>query len=78
MVSTPETIGNQHGLLCPHCEKGDQLRIAATVWADLLPNGTDSSDSDTEWGDDSPVVCRGCSWAGRVENLVLADNFEEE
>jgi hypothetical protein len=43
-MSNAESVGNQHGYLCPKCGKGDELTIFATVSvkARLFPDGTDN------------------------------------
>jgi len=68
-------IGNQHGYLCPSCTKGDKLYISATVTAALLPDGSDTTDSDTEWEVGDPAWC-GCGWRGKVENLIVIELSE--
>lgn len=60
--------GNQHGYVCPACKCGDKLYITASVTAALLPEGCDTSNSDTEWTGDSPAWC-GCGWTGEVHEL---------
>ena len=69
---TAEECGNQHGYLCPTCKKGDSLYISATVTAALLPDGCDTSDSDTEWDDESPAWC-GCGWRGVVVDFETVE-----
>jgi hypothetical protein len=76
---TPEErIGNQHGLLCPQCKKGDNLKVAAIVVVKLCPDGTDNTDSDTEWDSDSCAQCDGCDWFGHVRDFEVAAEFTEE
>lgn len=75
MENTPESVGNQFGYLCPKCGKGDSLYITAQVSTALLPDGTDSTDSDTEWDVNCPAWC-GCGWRGTVDDFKMAENFE--
>lgn len=74
--NTPETVGNQFGYVCPACGNGDGLRITATVTVSLWPDGTDATDSDTEWEDKNPASC-SCGWAGKVSDFGEAEGFEE-
>jgi hypothetical protein len=69
-LHTPESVGNQHGLVCPKCGRGDRLSIAAVQWHDLLPDGTDNH-GDVEWDDDSVAMCStpDCVWHGTVGQL---------
>ena len=69
---TTGELGNSHGYLCPKCRKGTGLKIAARVWAVLLPDGTDNSDSDTEWEGSSDVIC-DCEWGGKVSDLITVE-----
>lgn len=77
MPNNPQTIGNHFGYLCPQCGTGDALRVAATVWVALLPDGTENCSGDTEWEDDANALC-DCGWAGQVKEFKQAENFEEE
>jgi hypothetical protein len=84
--NTAQEIGNSHGYLCPKCKTGLYLSIAATVWARLLPDGTDNSDSDTEWDENSTAKCENldCSqpdgptmcWCGKVSDLLTVEVTE--
>jgi hypothetical protein len=76
-TNTPDTIGNQFGYLCPECSKGDDLRVVASVSVKLMSDGTDNTDSDTEW-DDASSACCGCGWGGHVKDFKQAENFEDE
>jgi hypothetical protein len=76
--NTPETVGNQFGYLCPKCNRGDSLSVAATVWVGLLPDGTDADNSDHEWDDKDGAACSACNWDGKVSDLKHAENFEGE
>jgi len=68
MPEEKQTAGNQHGLRCPECKKDNELYIVALVTAALLPDGVDTTNSDTEWEDDSDSWC-GCGWRGSVKDL---------
>jgi hypothetical protein len=68
-------VGNQYGYLCPRCCKGDSLYIIALVTTALLPNGCDTTDSDTEWFDNSPAWC-GCGWKGTTGQFTVIDLLE--
>ena len=72
-MATSQEIGNQHGYLCPKCKSGESIRIAARVWADLLPDGADTSESDTEWTDTSNALCCDCLWEGKVSDLLTVE-----
>ena len=74
---TPDDLGNGFGYACPRCGSGEHVRVAATVWADLRPDGTDH-DGDTEWEDSSAAMCGSCDWSGMVSDLVTIENFTEE
>jgi hypothetical protein len=76
--ATAELVGNQHGYLCPKCKSGEHIRIAATVWASLLPEGTDNSDSNTEWDETSTAQCTNCPclWCGKVDDLLTVEVSE--
>ena len=65
-------LGNNMGYRCPKCKAGDNIYIAATVTAALLPEGCDTSDSDTEWAGESPAWC-GCGWEGKVYQLLTEE-----
>jgi len=64
--------GNYHGYLSPKCKKGTDLYITALVTAALLPEGVDTSGSDTEWDHTSPAWC-GCGWTGTVGEFEQAE-----
>ena len=70
---TSEEVGNSHGLLCPSCKSGESLSIASRVWADLLPDGVDKDNSDTEWDDTSDTLCHACQWGGKVADLLTVE-----
>lgn len=74
---TAQECGNQHGYLCPKCKSGESLYISATVTAALLPDGCDTTDSDTEWETNTPAWC-GCGWAGVVAEFKIVEIEEEE
>lgn len=78
--ATPETVGNQHGYLCPQCKSGERIRIACTVWGALYPEGTDTTDSDTEWGPNNKALCMegNCDWAGKVSDLLTVELLKED
>jgi uncharacterized protein YgiB involved in biofilm formation len=63
-----ESIGNEHGLLCPNCKKGDQLQVVVSVWADLTHQGT-SIDANDEWDNSSLARC-ACGWNGIVNEFI--------
>jgi hypothetical protein len=67
-----EELGNQFGLRCPDCGKGDQIDIAATVWVRLCPDGTDvmqGANGDHEWSNHSGAACAACGHAGTVSDF---------
>jgi len=68
-----EEIGNQFGLRCPECGKGDEIDIAATVWVRLCPDGTDvtaATNGDHEWCNQSGALCAACGHAGNVSDFL--------
>lgn len=48
MATNAQKLGNQFGLRCPTCLRGDDLRIVASTWVRLFPDGSES-DGDQEW-----------------------------
>jgi hypothetical protein len=67
-----EEAGNQFGLRCPKCGRGDEIDIAATVWVRLCPDGTDifaAANGDHEWSDHSGAVCIACGYSGNVSDF---------
>lgn len=67
-----EELGNQFGLRCPDCGKGDQIDIAATVWVRLCPDGTDvtqAANGDHEWSNQSGAACAACGHASKVTDF---------
>jgi hypothetical protein len=65
---------------CPRC-KGTQFQIVVECLADVqfLPDGDhnmlDGPYGDTEWDDESNVICQknhneGCGWSGQLKELV--------
>jgi len=67
-----EELGNQFGLRCPECGKGDEIDIAATVWVRLCPDGTDifeAQNGDHEWEDASAAKCCSCGHDGVVSEF---------
>lgn len=67
-----EEIGNQFGLRCAECGRGDEIDIAATVWVRLCPDGTDATtatNGDHEWCDHSGALCAACGHGGNVSDF---------
>jgi hypothetical protein len=67
-----EEIGNQFGLRCPMCGRGDEIDIAATVWVRLCPDGTDvtaAANGDHEWCNQSSALCAACGHGGSVSDF---------
>ena len=75
-VTTPATVGNQFGYLCPQCKKGDNLSISFVGTCTLMPEGTDDA-GDHEWDSKSCASC-SCGWSGLVQDFAKAKNFNEE
>ena len=70
--------GNSHGYLCPNCNKGDNLEIAAIHWVKLVPDGTGyAQDGSEQWDDNSAARCTNCDWSGFVEELLEEETTEE-
>lgn len=64
-----EELGNQFGLRCPQCRKGDEIDIAATVWVRICPDGTDvtaAEDENHEWENTSTAKCCACGLCATV------------
>lgn len=58
------------GFRCPSCESEGPFRIEACVIVMVYDDGTDGSDSDTEWGDDSYCECFNCGKYGTVKDFT--------
>jgi len=72
-MSTPKTVGNEHGYLCPNCDKGTELLIAASKRISLIlkQDGFAIDDeSEVEWANYSHVDCLLCGWEGAVRDLL--------
>jgi hypothetical protein len=54
------------GYRCPNCKRGDEIRVAATVWVLLTPDGESYIGSTPKWGTASDAVCDACKWTGTV------------
>jgi hypothetical protein len=68
------TVKEVWEMACPKCGQDDQLDIVVTLFARLLPNGTDpdqagDENGDHEWDENSTCACRHCGWCGIVEDL---------
>lgn len=50
---------------CPDCGNYGPFRILASVWVDVLDEGTEDCDG-FEWEDDSPCECRNCDYTATV------------
>jgi len=70
-------LGNQFGLLCPKCKRGDALQIVATTTVRLYPDGTEDH-GDHEWDDASGASCRECDWSGNVGELDEIPDFDPD
>ena len=64
-----ETVSQVWEMICPGCRCDDDIRIHATIAVILLPDGTDPTDSDTEWDDSSIALCNRCDFTGTVKDF---------
>ncbi len=63
------TVSEVWEMTCPACRFDDDIRIHATIAVILLPDGTDPTDSDTEWDDSSIALCNRCDFTGTVKDF---------
>ena len=73
METENTTVASTHGMSCPKCGSDDSIRVPISVWADLLPQGSDA-DGDHEWDHDSPAYCAVCDYgANSYDKVTVAD-----
>ena len=76
---TAQSVGNPWGLCCPKCGHGQGIRVVASVWVELTPEGSsEGPDSNHKWDDNSSARCTGdwpnlCDWSGTVAQLIKVE-----
>lgn len=68
-----DEVKNEFGICCPKCGKEDKIQIVGTTWLDLTPDGTDASNADHEWDQDSRCWCHRCDYQDVVGGFTLPD-----
>ena len=63
------TVSEVWEMTCPRYRFDDDIRIHATIAVILLSDGTDPTDSDTEWDDSSIALCNRCDFTGTVKDF---------
>ena len=56
-------------MICPQCGSDGDIRIQASLVVILTPDGTDPTDSDTEWDDSSAALCDRCDFSATVRDF---------
>ena len=72
IIVNSTSVAEEWEMICPGCSRDDEIRINATVTVSLHHNGTDPTDSDTEWDDASIAFCNHCGFTGTVRDFYDA------
>ncbi len=70
-IAEPTSVADTWEMICPECQQ-DDIRVHATIAVILTIDGTDSTDSDTEWDDASIALCNHCDYTGVVKDFEQA------
>jgi Zn ribbon nucleic-acid-binding protein len=57
-------------MICPKCNRDDQLQVTVQMWALLTPDGTEP-EGDQEWDSESACMCQNCGYAGQVSDFKV-------
>ena len=69
IITNPTTVAEAWEMICPGCHRDDDIRIKAVIAVILTHQGTDPTDSDTEWDDASIAFCDHCGYTGTVRDF---------
>ncbi len=69
IITNPATVAEAWEMICPGCRRDDAIRIKATIAVLLYRDGTDPTDSDTEWDDASISFCDHCGFTATVRDF---------
>lgn len=58
-------------IACINCGNREKFNINATITAEVDDEGTDNSNTDTEWDDKSPCSCGQCDSSGTVADFTI-------
>ena len=72
-IANPSSIADAWEMICPHCQQ-DDIRVQALITVILTLDGTDPTDSDTEWDDASSALCNHCDYTATVKDFRQAYN----
>ena len=70
-IADPASVADTWEMICPECQH-DDMRVHATIAVILCVDGTDSTDSDTEWDDASFALCNHCDYSATVKDFQQA------
>ena len=65
--ANPRTVREAWQMQCPKCRADNEIDITAMVDVRLMPDGSDtyeSEDGNHYWDDTSPATCGGCGFHG--------------
>ncbi len=69
IIANPSSVAEAWEMICPGCRRDDSIRIKATIAVLLYRDGTDPTDSDTEWDDASICFCAHRGFPGPARDF---------
>ena len=69
IIANSTSVAEEWEMICPGCRHDDEIHIKATITVSLHRNGTEPTDSDTEWDDASIAFCDHCGFTGTVRDF---------
>jgi hypothetical protein len=60
------------GVRCPKCKVEGPFNIVAEVTVKVFDEGVAEVSGDTDWGDESTIICLGCQHFANVKNFRMA------
>lgn len=72
IITNSTSVAEEWEMICPDCNRDDEIRIKATTVVSLHHNGTEPTDSDTEWDNSSITFCNHCGFTGTVKDFSEA------